>query len=222
MTRVISLPRVSVLQVCPLEPTQTSLVPPRNLSQPLMRGAHPPVPQREGSGTGFLLAPARAGPNCTAAPGISSENNSHSKEMASTAWVCLPELLAEQARLVFASRARAVPPPARSVLCQPSHLCRVGSPRPCPPSREHCATNPAPDPPQGTPQDCPALACGFANPTAAFLLPSTHVPCRAPEIPGEGSCQRHTQSWSSAPGCPTSRDGRGTCLQRRGCSETPM
>lgn len=73
--------------------------------------------------------------------------------MASIAWVCLPELLAEQARLVFASRARVVPPPARSVLCQPGHLCRVGSPRPCPPSREHCATNPAPDPPQGTPQD---------------------------------------------------------------------
>lgn len=47
------------------------------------------------------------------------------------------EELAEQARLVFASRARAVPPPARSAPLparqSPDHLCRVGSPHPgCP------------------------------------------------------------------------------------------
>lgn len=57
------------------------------------------MPQREGSVTGFLLAPARAGPSCPASPGISSENDSHSEQMASTAWVCLPELLAEQAQV---------------------------------------------------------------------------------------------------------------------------
>lgn len=203
MTRVIPLPRACVLQLCSPEPTQISLVPPRNLPQPLTRGAHPPAPQREGSVTGFLLAPARAGPRCPAAPGISSENDSHSKQMASTAWVCLPELLAEQARLVFASRARAVPPPARSVLCQPGHLCRVGSPRPCPPSREHCATNPAPDPPQGTPQDHPpALTCSFANPKAASLLPFTHVPYGAPEIPGEESWRWHNTALEQCPRLP--------------------
>lgn len=189
MTRVLPLPRVSVLQVCSPEPTETSLVPPRNLSQPIP--AHPPALQRKESVTGFLLAPARAGPSCPAAPGLRSEINCHSKQMASSAWVCLPELLAEQARLVFASRARAVPPPAWSVLCQPGHLCRVGSPRPCLPSREHCATNPVPDSPQGTPQDSPHTpTCSFANPKAASLLTFTHVPGTAPEIPGEGPACR--------------------------------
>lgn len=223
MTRVIPLPRACVLQLCSPEPTQTSLVPPRNLSQPLTRGAHPPAPQKEGSVTGFLLAPARAAPRCPAAPGISSENDSHSKQMASTAWVCLPELLAEQARLVFASRARAVPPPARSVLCQPGHLCRVGSPRPCPPSREHCATNPAPDPPQGTPQDHPPPSL------AALQTPKQHLCSHSPmSHAGHPRFQERragrgtTQSWSSALGCPTPWDGTGTCLQRGGCSETPI
>lgn len=162
--------------------------------------------------TSFLLA--RAG----AAPGISSENNS--PQMASSAWVCLPELLAEQARLVFASRARAVPPPARPVLCQPSHLCRVGSPRACPPSREHSATNPAPDPPQGTPQDLPALTCSFANPKAVSLC--SHLPMSCAEhmrFQERGAASGTTQSWSSSPGCPTSQGGRRTCLNRGGCSD---
>lgn len=104
---------------------------------------------------------------------------------------------------MFASRARAVPPPARSVPCQPGHLCRVGSPRPCPPGWEHCATNPAPDPPQGTAQDHPStLTCSFANPKAASLLPFTHVPCRAPEIAGEGSCRWHNTVLEQRPRLP--------------------
>lgn len=97
------------------------------------------------------------------------------------------EELAEQARSVFASRARAVPPPARSAPLpawqSPDHLCRMGSPHPgCPRGGEHYATSSAPAPPEGIPRDPPFLICT----KAASLLTSACVTCGAPENPGEG------------------------------------
>lgn len=93
------------------------------------------------------------------------------------------EELAEQARSVFASRARAVPPPARSAPLpaqhSPDHLCRLGSPHP----GYHRATSPALAPPERIPQDPPPLVC-----TKAASLLTSH--CGAPGIPGE--------SWDSA------------------------
>lgn len=112
------------------------------------------------------------------------ETDSQAKEMASRRLtVFTQEELAEQARSVFASRARAVPPPARSAPLpaqqSPDHLCRLGSPHP----GYHRATSQALAPPEGIPQDPPPLVC-----TKAASLLTSH--CGAPGIPGE--------SWDSA------------------------
>lgn len=130
------------------------------------------------------------------------------------------EKLAEQARSVFASRARAVPPPARSVPLpaqqRPDHLCRVGSPHPGRPQggERSAAGGDTPGPPPLT------------HTKAASLLTSACITHRAPKIPGGGSwwrggAGRQLGPWSSTPGCPTARDGRWGYLQSGGCSETP-